>query len=79
MKYSSLTGFIYDVGKGVGEFSTDEGKAVFVPQTLAEIVREYVDESYPLDRYLLRRNIKNILKIISLLTAWSMHTRLNTS
>ena len=62
MKYSSLTGFMYDVGKGVGEFLTDEGKAVFVPQTLAEIVREYVDESYPLDRYLLRRNIKKYIK-----------------
>jgi hypothetical protein len=62
MKYSSLTGFMYDVGKGVGEFLTEEEKAVFVPQTSAEIVKEYVDESYLLDRFLLRRNINKYIK-----------------
>ncbi|MEQ7921899.1 hypothetical protein ABQX22_22080 [Xanthomonas sp. WHRI 1810A] len=62
MKYSSLMSFMYDVGNGVGEFLTDEEKAVFVPLTLAEIVKAYVDESYPLDRFLLRRNIKSYIK-----------------
>jgi hypothetical protein len=55
-------GFMYHVGACVGEFLRDEEKVDFIPMTLAEIVRDYVEDSYFLDRFLLRRNIKKYIE-----------------
>ena len=62
MKYGSLMGFMYHVGSCVGEFLGDEEKVDFIPMELSEIVKEYVEDSYFLDRFLLRKNIKKYIK-----------------
>jgi len=60
--YGFLMGFMYDVGIAVGEFLEDEEKESFVPQTLPEIVAEYVDTHGMICVYFLRRNIKQYVK-----------------
>lgn len=62
MKYGFLTGFMYHVGTCVGEFLQDEEKESFAPMTLPEIVKDYVDHSSFLDRFFLRRNIRQYIK-----------------
>lgn len=44
MAYRLITEFIYEVGEGVGEFLTDDEKAVFKRIELDEIVRGYIDD-----------------------------------
>jgi len=62
MKYGFLTGFMYHVGTCVGEFLQDEEKKSFAPMTLPEIVKDYVCHSNFLDRFFLRRNIRQYIK-----------------
>ncbi|MCI3943979.1 hypothetical protein K0038_00984 [Pseudomonas syringae] len=58
MAYLFLSDFIVEVGYGVGEFSSEHEKLDFIPLTLAEIVKGYVDKRHLLNVFLLRRQIK---------------------
>lgn len=62
MAFGFLMGFMYDVGIAVGEFLEDEEKEKFVPQTLPEIVADYVDTHGMICVFFLRRNIKQYVK-----------------
>ncbi len=62
MAYGLITGFIYNVGEGVGEFLSDDEKAQFTPLGLDQIVKSYVDERNMLNVAFLKRQIKKYIK-----------------
>jgi hypothetical protein len=62
MKYDFILGFMYDVGYGVGEFLEDEEREGFIPMTLLEIVKEYVDDRGLLTALVLKRQIRKYIK-----------------
>lgn len=62
MAYGLITGFIYNVGEGVGEFLSDDEKAQFTPLGLDQIVKSYVDERNLLNVVFLKRQIKKYIK-----------------
>lgn len=62
MKYGLISGFMYSVGAGVGEFLHDEEREVFVPLTLPEIVEGYVDECGLWNVFFLRRQIRSYIR-----------------
>lgn len=62
MKYMFLSGFMYEVGDGVGEYLAEEEKDYYTPMTLKDIVREYSIGRNVLNFFLLKRDIKKYIK-----------------
>lgn len=63
MSYESLSGFLYDLGDGVGEFLPEEQKVELRRLSLEEIVRGYIDRRSILSAFLLKRQIKTYIKV----------------
>jgi len=59
MAYGYIMSFMYDVGRGVGEFLHEDEQCV--PDTLPQIVHEYAQTANWLDIFLLRKQIKHYL------------------
>lgn len=59
MAYGHIMSFMYDVGRSVGEFLHEGDQCD--PDTLPQIVHEYVQTANWLDIFLLRKQIKHYL------------------
>lgn len=62
MKYGHMMDFMFDVGRGVGEFLYEEEKASHTHLDLSEIVKDYIDERNLLAAFFLRFEIRNYIR-----------------